>query len=98
MATVAQINVAVAALRKLVAQDVPGWEQAFISDQLLIDVSRLVINTAESAKAKGQNESDAAFVALQGYRSTSVPFYEQGSITDDILRGIVAAVLTAVKL
>lgn len=98
MATQAQIATAVAALKALEEKTVPGWEQAFISDQLLNDVAEIVIDTAVRAKAAKRDEYQDAFADLIVYRSAKVPFYEQGSVTDDVLRACVSTVLGAVKV
>jgi hypothetical protein len=98
MATQAQIDAAFAALKALEEKTVPGWEQAFISDQLLTDVATIVIDAAKRAKAAGRDPVQDAFADLVVYRSAKVPFWQQGSVTDDVLRACVSTVLGAVKV
>src|SRR5690348_3300392 len=98
MATQAQIEKAVAALKALEEKTVPGWEQTFISDQLLTDVATIVIDATARAKAAKRDPLQDAFADLVVYRSAKVPFWQQGSVTDDVLRACVSTVLGAVKV
>lgn len=98
MATPEQTNAGFAALKQLEAKDVPSWEQEFLTDQTLMEVTTTVIDAAEAARKVGKSPFSAAFTALQVYRANRVPFFEQGAVNDNILHAIVAAVLAVVAL
>lgn len=84
----AQLDAAVKALQDYRSKDVPGFEQAAVSDSLLEQVAAIVL-TAGNA--------DAGLTALQGFRNQDVPWYEQSFVTDELLSNIVSIVLNATK-